>query len=98
MSRRLLVRPEAQAEIDDAVSSYERRRPGLGARFLWELDRVLARAVESPSQFPIVEEAARRAIVKKFPYGVYFVVDAQAIVVLAVLHFRRRPESLRGRG
>jgi plasmid stabilization system protein ParE len=41
MTPRLVVRPQAQAEIRDARRWYERQAPGLGQRFLGELDAVL---------------------------------------------------------
>jgi plasmid stabilization system protein ParE len=39
----------------------------------------------------------RRALLKRFPYAVYFAVDNEIIVVLAVFHTSRDPESWRRR-
>ena len=49
MKRRLIVRPEAELDIGDAASWYERERQGLGLRFIAELDRVLSGLVQVPT-------------------------------------------------
>jgi plasmid stabilization system protein ParE len=33
----------------------------------------------------------RRALLQRFPYAVYFILDDQIIVILAILHQRRDP-------
>jgi hypothetical protein len=43
MTRRWIVRPLAQADLDDAVTWYEQQQSRLGSRFLDAVDRVLIR-------------------------------------------------------
>jgi plasmid stabilization system protein ParE len=62
MTRRLIVRPLAQADIDDAVTWYEQQQSGLGSRFLDVLDHVFERIRDTPLQFPIIAVAMRRAL------------------------------------
>jgi plasmid stabilization system protein ParE len=89
---RLVIRPEAQADIRGARAWYEGERPGLGDEFLDELDRLLRRAKETPLQFPEVIRGVRRALLHRFPYALYFVVKPDgSVVVLTVVHQRRRP-------
>jgi len=38
-----------------------------------------------------VHGEVRRALVRRFPYGVFYVVEGQALLVLAVAHVRRQP-------
>ena len=41
-------------------------------------------------QFPSVSVGVRRALLHTFPYAVYFRETEQFVVILAVLHLRRR--------
>jgi plasmid stabilization system protein ParE len=97
MSRGFIVRPLAEADLEDAARWYEDERPGLAERFLSDVDRTFARIGERPFQFPALAGEVRRALLHTFPYAVYFRASDQAVVVLAVLHLRRNPRIWRGR-
>ena len=56
------------------------------------LDALYARIAQHPLQFPAIVEGARRAVLRRFPYAIYFVAD-DAPVGLAVLHQHRKPET-----
>ncbi len=94
---RLIVRPEAERDLLEAASWYEDERPGLGEQFLAEVDTLLSRVAEHPSQFPEIRDGVRRGIHRRFPYCVYFVAEPEVVVVLAVLHMHRHPDKWRGR-
>ena len=83
MTRLLLPTPEAQFDIDAAILSYEAARSGLGDRFLAELDNVFDRIREHPQQFPIIEHEVRRALLRRYPYAVYFLESERAVSVIA---------------
>jgi toxin ParE1/3/4 len=68
-----------------------RERPGLGKAFLAEVDRVLQVIVSNPDAFPEVLAGIRKAVVKRFPYCLYFRIRGETIVVLAVFHSARNP-------
>ena len=97
MARRFIVRPLAEADLEDAARLYEEERVGLVERFFSDVERTFARIREQPLQFPAVSGEVRRALLHTFPYAVYFQVSDQAAVVLAVLHLRRNPKIWRGR-
>jgi plasmid stabilization system protein ParE len=97
MSRRLIIRPRAQLDLTEAALWYEDQRSGLGVQFTAELDRTLERIVDSPSQFPLVRRKARRALMRTFPYHVYFDLRGDQVVVLAVYHERRHPDGWKER-
>ena len=94
---RLDVSSEAELEIFEAALRYERERAGLGFRFEAQVNAVFARLIENPLQFPEIEEGARRALVRDFPYGVFFTMDADLMTVLAVLHLHRHPDTWKRR-
>ena len=96
MSRRVRFRPEAEAEALETRDWYEGRRPGLGAEFRAALDETIERIADSPMQFRLVRGETRRAILNRFPYGVYFPVAVDDVVVLAV-HGRQHPRRWQSR-
>jgi len=77
VKQRLIVRPEAELDVSEAAGWYEHERPGLGHRFLDELGELLVRIESSPLQFPEIEKGVRRGLLRRFPYGVYFVVGSR---------------------
>ena len=95
--RRLDVSSEAELEIFEAALRYERERAGVGLRFDAEVNAVFGRVIEHPFQFPEIDEGAHRALVRHFPYGVFFTVEDNMITVLAVLHLHRHPDAWKGR-
>jgi len=88
MNRRLIIRPEAEADITDCVEWYDSREPGLGLKFISEVYLAIARALESPESFTRVRRnpIVRRVLTRRFPYRIFFIVRPDAIIVFAVLH------------
>jgi plasmid stabilization system protein ParE len=97
MARRFIVRPLAEADLEDAARWYEDERAGLAARFLDDVDRTFARILERPLQFPTVAGDVHRALLHTFPYAVYFRASHEIVTVLAVLHLRRNRKVWRTR-
>jgi plasmid stabilization system protein ParE len=81
----------AQQELDDAVAWYNEQASGLGVEFLDELDRVVRRAVAFPMSCPEIEPGIRRCLLARFPYGIIYGSDDEAIIVIAVAHLHRAP-------
>jgi len=92
------LRPEAAADIRAAMAWYDARKPGLGAEFLNETDAVFARIAERPESYPAVHGETRRALMRRFPYAVYFDIDNEGALVMAVLHQRQDRGMLSERG
>ena len=91
MQPRLLLEPEAKADLAEAFDWYESRRRGLGSEYLAEVARVLESVERNPEAYPIVHGQTRRALVRRFPYAVFYVVDPALVAVTAVMHGRRDP-------
>ena len=89
--RRLVLRPEAEAELAEAVDWYEARGKGLGADFLRAVDAAIAAILRNPEMYPIVFLTARRAVLRRFPYNLIYVASDDEIVVHACMHGRRDP-------
>ncbi|MBZ4202045.1 MAG: type II toxin-antitoxin system RelE/ParE family toxin [Methylovulum sp.] len=79
------------AELIEVSVWYENKQAGLARGFISEIDRCVSLASEFPYQFAIVHKDIRRIVVNRFPYGVYFRVEEQRIIILAVFHSSRSP-------
>ena len=88
---RLLSEPGANHDIEVAFEWYENERRGLGAEFLDELRAAYDRIVEGPLKYQELRSGIQRALVRRFPYLVYFAIEGDVIVVVAVLHAGRDP-------
>lgn len=93
MPPRLIVRKKAESDIDAAFAWYEFREPGLGLRSLQEVDTAFDTIEAQPRLFASIHHDVRRALLKKFPFGVYYVHREAAVVVIAVMHAARHPNS-----
>jgi plasmid stabilization system protein ParE len=91
MSYRLQSIPQTELDIADAYNWYESERSGLGGEFLSELRAVYDRIEENPLNYQVLKFDIRRALTRRFPYAIYFLVDNRSVVILAVLHAARNP-------
>ena len=93
----IIVRPAAVAEIDEAFLWYESQRLGLGEEFREALRTTLNKVAENPQLYQVVHRGTRRALMSRFPYGVFYRESAQFIVVVACMHGRRHPKRWQSR-
>ena len=89
----LILGQQAEDELYEAANWYEARSEGLGIALLDEVEALLDRVADNPRQFPAVYRDVHRALVRRFPYGVFFRVRQDGSVkVIAIMHVARRPE------
>ena len=93
----MIVRPEAERDLFEAIQWYEDQRVGLGIRFLHAVETVFAVIESAPELFGRVRRNIRRAGTKQFPFAVYYRIENSVIVVLAIIHTRRDPRYWRSR-
>lgn len=93
MSSPVRFKPSADRDVESAFVWYEERRPGLGDEFLEEVGAAVVRIAENSRAHQVVRGRIRRAVVHRFPYLIFYVIDPQEIVVLACMHASRDPES-----
>ena len=89
----------AADEMTEAAAYYEDRRPGLGHRFLGQVQRAVARATTFPQsgpQWSARDPVVRKLAIKGFPYLIIYVIEP-ALTVIAVAHMKRRPGYWRDR-
>ena len=89
----LRFRPEARFDIIEAQAWYEERAPGLGHEFSRAVDAAIAGILRFPRACPKVHGPVRKALLRRFPYSLLFLVEDDDIVVLACFHHRKDPRA-----
>lgn len=89
----VVLRQAAKSEFDEAYDWYEQKKPGLGDEFAACIREVLERITVMPLIHGIVHRDIRKAVVKQFPYCVYYRARKDAVVVVSVFHTRRNPRT-----
>ena len=91
------IRPEAEEDIFDSYRWYEERDVGLGEEFLRAIDACIASVQRNPLSYLIVHKQIRRALLRKFPHGVFYIVENENLNIIACFHVRRDPKKLEDR-
>ena len=92
MSLSLTIRPEAEADLAAQFDWYEERKRGLGYEFLAEVRAILGEIEENPLRHAAIYRNARRALVRRFPFKVFYLFDGKKVEVIGVIHARRDPQ------
>lgn len=97
MNLPIRVRREATQDLEEAAAWYEAQRAGLGQEFLDEVRRSLRRVAEHPDLYPPMHRGTRRVFTRRFPFGVFYRVEADLIIVVAIMHGSRDPRRWKQR-
>jgi plasmid stabilization system protein ParE len=96
MRAEFVLAPEAEEDITAAYTWYEARRPGLGEDFLSALEAVFERIRRQPEAYALIHGVYHRALLRRFPYAVFYEQD-DGVIVYGVLHSSRDPHHWRER-
>jgi plasmid stabilization system protein ParE len=87
----------AKSELIEAQDWYEDGAAGLGRRFRQAVDLLAQRMSANPLQFPVVFRNVRRALLRGFPYMLFFVIEDETLLVIACFHPSRDPSRWQSR-
>ena len=91
MAFRLKFSTRALRETGEAQEWYELQSPGLGEEFIAAMELQLKRLEQAPLLYAEAIPNVRRALLPRFPYGLFYAVRGNLVHVLAVLHDARNP-------
>jgi plasmid stabilization system protein ParE len=91
MAIELILVPEIESDLGEAFTWYEQRRQGLGLEFLTCVDACLQSICRNPQVYARVADKTRRALVRRFPYAVFFEEGDGRITVYAICHTAQHP-------
>lgn len=92
--RNLHLLDEAELDIGAGEAFYNDREPGLGDYFV---DCLIA-DLSSLQHFAGIHAShfgCYRLISKRFPYAIYYEIEEERVVVLAILDMRQNPNTIR---
>jgi plasmid stabilization system protein ParE len=90
-------RQDAETDVADAAAWYENQSAGLGAEFLDEILAACNIIAENPQMYPVLHRGTRRAVIHKFPFGIYYRVENDLVTVVGVMHASRDPNKWKKR-
>ena len=97
MKYKVIVRPEAEDDLKEAFYWYEDKRTGLGYDFLLQVDAGINFIYRNPEIHSIEYKGTRKHLIKRFPYKIIYLVEEEKIIILAVMHGKRRPDLIKKR-
>lgn len=95
--RPVLYRVAAARDLEQTFQWYEAQRPGLGADFLAAVAASSDLVSSHPLGHPVIHRDVRRALLARFPYGLFYRIIDEVVVVVACFHAKRSPSAWRSR-
>ncbi len=92
MSYRLLIKPEAELDLEDTYNWYEQKNRGLGSEFVRVVDASLANIQRNPLAYPLIYKKVRRKLIRRFPYAIFYLINLDTIVIIGCFHAQRDPK------
>jgi len=83
----------ARTDVAGAIAYYNSEEPGLGSEFAAEIRKTIERILQFPNAWNSVSKRVRRCQVNRFPYGVFYSLKHDLVIVIAVLHEHRAPRT-----
>jgi plasmid stabilization system protein ParE len=91
---RLRYTDQAKTDIESAFSWYEQQRRGLGFDFLGCVEVVIENIQQMPRLYATHHDQFRRALVRRFPFSIFYSFEQEEIIVHAVFDTRQDPANL----
>jgi toxin ParE1/3/4 len=90
-----VILPSAKTDLKNSSVWYETQQKGLGKKFIASIRESLSLAAQNPYAFQVRFDDVRSAVVRKFPFLIYYLVDegAHRIIIVAIFHTSRKPKS-----
>ncbi|MGK0412382.1 MAG: toxin ParE1/3/4 [Polaribacter sp.] len=86
MPFKIVIKPEAEKELLEALEWYDLKKDNLGTELFIEISKVLDTIKENPNLFQKRYKIFRVSFTKKFQYGIHYTLENNTIFVHAILH------------
>ena len=96
-SRDLYFLPEAKQDVAEAFAWYEEQCLGLGLEFWRCLEATIESVQRFPSMYPLVMDNYRRALIRRFPYAIFYEIESSRTIIHAVFHCSQDPGKWKAR-
>ena len=89
--KQVILDSEAENELSDSVTFYERRQPGLGLEFERAAREAIRTIQANPERHPQQKDGTRRLVMERFPYVIHYADLPDTVWILAFAHTSRKP-------
>lgn len=83
----------AAAEVETAISRYAQPEVNQASAFVKDLERTESHLRAQPALYQRVEGEMRRAVLRRFPYSLFYVIEQDQVIVLAFMHQHQKPRT-----
>ena len=83
----------AAAEIEVAISWHARPEINQASAFVKDLERTESHLRTLPALYQRVEGEIRRAVLRRFQYSLFYVIEQDQVIVLAFMHQHQKPRT-----
>jgi plasmid stabilization system protein ParE len=97
MIEHVVFTPDADADVFESYNWYQACEPGLGDEFLRCVEQCIWKIRRQPLIFPVAVDGFRRALVRRFPFEIFYEPSDEKITVYSVFHCSQSPEKWRSR-
>lgn len=91
--KNIYIRKEAELDINEAYHWYESRSHGLGESFIQYVEDGLSRIAFNPNLYRRIHKNIHRTLLRKYPFGIYYIEEKDMVIVIAVMHIRMNPRN-----
>jgi len=85
---------KAKDDLEIAFGWYEEQRLGLGFEFLDCVEAMIETIQEFPKLYAMHHDRFRRALVRRFPFSIFYTIEEKDIIVHAIFDNRQDPVRL----
>ena len=85
----------ALKELTQATLYYEQRQNGLGTAFVDEVEATVNRILQFPTAWHQLSPRTRRCRTHRFPFGLFYQIRTDEILITSVMDLRRDPAKWR---
>jgi plasmid stabilization system protein ParE len=89
VSWRVIIRPNAEADVLEAWLWYESQRAGLGDELLIDIRAAIRRLETDPERRPFYYRDFRRLLMRRFPYKLFYRLEGDRVMIFRILHAKR---------
>ena len=83
--------PEALEEYNEAGFHYSRKEPGLDLRFIIAVESAIEGILQDPERYRRFDEDVRRCLTRIFPYAIFYTIEDDYVLIVAVAHCSKEP-------
>ncbi len=97
MTKCVIYTEEAGNDVAESYNWYEGCEPGLGEDFLRCVEACVLTIQRHPHLYPFAVDEFRRALVRRFPFEIFYEPTPDAIIIYSVFHCSQDPQKWRTR-